>query len=71
MKDLNKKTSRYNLTLIFIVIFSFAILGIFIFFALTFLIKNINLLVKPETVEKEAIKLNIEKAREIFGNINQ
>lgn len=71
MKDLNKKTSRYNLTLIFIVIFSFAILSIFIFFALTFLIKNINLLVKPETVEKEAIQLNIEKAREIFGNINQ
>ncbi len=66
MKDNNKNTSRYNLSLILIVAFSIIILIVFIFFSLTFLIKNINLLLKPLLPESNVNHLNIEKAKEIF-----
>lgn len=70
-KDSNKKTTRYNFFLISIVIISLIILGVFAFFALTFLIKNINLLVKPIAPEKETNYLKIDKAKEIFKEIGQ
>lgn len=71
IKNSDKKTTRYNLLLISIVIISLITLGVFIFFALTFLIKNINLLIKPANFEKEVKQLNIQKAKEIFKDINQ
>lgn len=66
MKDNNKNTSRYNLSLILIVVFSIIILVLFVFFNLTFLIKNINLLLKPSSPESNVKHLDIEKAKEIF-----
>lgn len=70
-KDFTKKTVRYNFLLILIVVISLIVLGVFAFFALTFLIKNINLLVKPSTPEKETNYLKIDKAKEIFKEIGQ
>ncbi|MGB9726737.1 MAG: hypothetical protein ACPLW7_02280 [Minisyncoccia bacterium] len=70
-KNFDKKTTRYNLFLVSIVVISLIILVVFSFFALTFLIKNINLLVKPITPEKETNYLKIDKAKEIFKDVSQ
>ena len=71
MKDNNKNTSRYNLFLILIVAFSIIILVVFVFFSLTFLIKNINLLLKPLPPATNVDHLDIDKAKEIFKDIQK
>jgi len=68
-KNTSKQTTRYNLFLILIVIISLVILVIFIVFGLTFLIKNINLLLKPQTIEKNKNYLEIEKAKNLLEKI--
>ncbi len=71
MKDNNKNTSRYNLFLTLIVAFSIIILVVFVFFSLTFLIKNINLLLKPLPPATNVYHLDIDKAKEIFKDIQK
>ncbi len=63
MKLINNKTSQYSFLLFLIVGISLIVLIVFSIFALTFIIKNINLLLSPVSVQKEPIKLEVEKSK--------